>query len=75
MEVNDKRGRTLLPSGGIGMSRRSLHVSGSSLERKQQSDGECASLSGHERWPASQMDSSLSGSFHFLWPSFDLPDD
>lgn len=28
-----------------------------------------------ERWPASQMDSSLSGSFHFLWLSFDLPDD
>lgn len=38
-------------------------------------EGECALLSGRERWPASQMDSSLSGSFHFLWPFFDLPDD
>lgn len=47
-----------------------------SLKRKQQSDAECASLSAEdERWPASQMDSPLSGSFHFLGLSFDLPDD
>lgn len=37
--------------------------------------GERASPSGPERWPASQMDPSSSGSFPFLWPSFHLPAD